>query len=293
MADIPVLSTLTLPPELEAVDVLALRDQLAARIAAVLRPKGRGRSGCAVALPEGLEPLDALPPHIELSWRRFDAAAAELQAFRAQRADALANEAHRASDANEQNAANADVDDRWRAFERWNAGAAALSDDGESPSPSEARWLYAQLFPAPEGLRFITRRPRAQWTAMVQRMNVLEGERAQAVIAGFGGARHMKQLAAAHARFGKAFGFTAVVQPAEGPSDGRPQWVAARDALRALLQRIEGHADPEIAGSEALAAFLLRPYVELLDDVARDRRRSRPKKDEPAPALPAEASDMP
>ncbi|MGK4004352.1 hypothetical protein WMF31_17085 [Sorangium sp. So ce1036] len=294
MADVPVLSTLTLPPQLETADVLALRDQLAARIAAVLRPmKGRERADSEVALPEGLEPLDALPPHIELSWRRFDAAAQELQAFRARRADALANEAHTASDASEQSAANADADDRWRAFEQWNAGAAGLSDDGESPSPSGARWLYAQLFPAPEGLRFITRRPRAQWTAMVQRMSVLQGERAQAVIAGFGGARHMKQLAAAHARFGKAFGFTAVVQPAGGPSDGRPQWVTAREALRALLQRIEGHADPEIAGSEALVAFLLGPYVELVDDVARDRRRARPKKGEPAPALPSGASDMP
>ncbi|WP_437588394.1 hypothetical protein [Sorangium sp. So ce1000] len=284
LADLPILSKLALPPQLEAADVLALRDQLAARVAAVLRPKGRKRADSEVVLPEGLEPLDALPPHIDLSWRRFDAAAKELQAFRARRADALANEAHTASDETEQNAANADADDRWRTFEQWNAGAASLSDDGESPSPSEARWLYAQLFPAPEGLRFITRRPRAQWTAMVQRMSVLQGEKAQAVIAGFGGARHMKQLAAAHARFGKAFGFTAaVVQPAGGPSDGRPQWVAAREALRVLLQRIEGHADPEIAGSEALVAFLLGPYVELSDDVARDRRRTRPKKDDPAP----------
>ncbi|AUX23460.1 uncharacterized protein SOCEGT47_039850 [Sorangium cellulosum] len=69
--------------------------------------------------------------------------------------------------------------------------------------------------------------------------------------------------------------------------------MTAREALRALLQRIEGHADPEIAGSEALVAFLLAPYVELVDDVARDRRRARPKKGEPAPALPSGASDMP
>lgn len=293
MADLPVLSTLTLPPELDAADLLALRDQLSTRISAVLRAKGCKRAEIDVVLPEGLAPLDALPPHIDLSWRRFDAAAQDLQAFRAQRADALANEAHAAADESEKSAANADSDDRWRAFEQWNAAAAGLSDDGESPSPSEARWLYAQLFPAPEGLRFITRRPRAQWTAMVQRMSVLEGERAQAVIAGFGGARHMKQLAAAHARFGKAFGFTAVVQPAGGPSDGRPQWVTAREALRVLLQRIEGHADPEIAGSEALVAFLLTPYVELVDDIAKNRRRARPKKGEPTPAALAGPVDTP
>jgi hypothetical protein len=231
--------------------------------------------------------LDVLPPHIDLPWKRFDAAVNDLSTFRETRAGALADEAHTASDESEKNAANADADDRWRALEQWNGGAAGLSDDGEAPPPAEARWLYAQLFPAPEGLRFITRRPRAQWTAMVQRMKVLQGDRAQAVIAGFGGERHWKQLAASHARFGKAFGFTlAVVEPIGGPTDGRPQWVTARDALRMLVQKIESYADPEIAGSEALVAFLLAPYVEMADDLAKDQRRARPKKAEPAPAPP-------
>ena len=167
-------------------------------------------------------------------------------------------------------------------------------DDGLKPAPSEARWLYAQLFPAAEGLRFITRRPRAQWSAMVQRMSVLGGERGQSVIEGFGGARHWKQLVAAHARFGKAFGFTvAVVAPTDGPTDGRSQWSAARDALRALIQRIEGYGDPEIAGSEALATFLLGPYVELVDDLGKNRRPARAKKPEPVPATPAGAGETP
>ena len=39
MAESPVFSTLALPPQLEASDLLGLRDQLDARIAAVLRPK--------------------------------------------------------------------------------------------------------------------------------------------------------------------------------------------------------------------------------------------------------------
>lgn len=294
MSEPPTLSTLTLPAELNAEDLLGLRDQLGARIAALLPPpKGAKKAKQAAALPAGVEPLDALPPHIERPWKRFDMAAAELAAFRSGRASALADEAHAAADLTERDSANAGADDRWRSFERWNAGAAALEDDGEAPSPAEARWLYAQLFPAPDGLRFITRRPRVQWSAMEQRMKVLQGDRAQAVIQGFGGARHHAQLAKAHARFGKAFGFTAAVaQPEAGPTDGRPQWVAARDALRTLVQKIEGWADPDIEGSEALAAYLLGPYVEMAADLQASRR-SPAKKPDPAPAAPGGASQAP
>ncbi|WP_437909598.1 hypothetical protein WME95_17980 [Sorangium sp. So ce327] len=74
-----------------------------------------------------------------------------------------------------------------------------------------------------QGLRFITRRPRVQWAAMVQRMKTLEEERAQVVIEQFGGTRHYRQLVAAHARFGEAYGFTTVVLAKDGgPTDGRP-----------------------------------------------------------------------
>jgi hypothetical protein len=129
---------------------------------------------------------------------------------------------------------------------------------------------------------------------MVQRMKVLQGDRAQGVIAGFGGARQAKQLAAAHTRFGKAFGFTAaVVDPVGGPTDGRPQWVAAREALRTLVQKIESYADPEIDGSEALVAFLLGPYVEMAADLAKDHRRTRQKKADPGAAPPPGASGTP
>jgi hypothetical protein len=41
-------------------------------------------------------------------------------------------------------------------------------------------------------------------------------------------------------------------------------------------------ADPELAGSQALVTFLLRPYVELVDDLARSRRPARAKKTDPA-----------
>lgn len=288
MSDVSVLSTLTLPLELVAEDVFGLRDQLAARLAAVVQPKGGSPQATSkLALPDGVDALPALPPHIERPWKRFDAAVNELQSFRRSRASAHAEEVYSAGDETEQDAANADSDDRWRAIERWSKGAAGLKDDGKSPPPSEARWLHGQLFPAPDGLRFITRRPRVQWAAMGQRMSVLHDARAQAVIVSFGGERHWQQLTAAHERFGKAFGFTGVVpDEADGPTDGRPQWSAARDTLRALVQKIESYADPEIAGSQALVAFLLHPYIEMADDLARNRP-AHAKKPAPAPAPPA------
>jgi hypothetical protein len=78
-----------------------------------------------------------------------------------------------------------------------------------------------------------------------------------------------------------------------GPTDGRPQWSAARDALRSLIQKIESHADPEIPGSEALAAFLLAPYVERVDDLARSRRKAAARKPEAVPAPPFGARETP
>jgi hypothetical protein len=281
--DATTLSTLTLPPELVAEDVFGLRDQLGARLAALVQPLGVPPAD-AVKLPDGVAHLSVLPQHIDLPWKRFDGAVSELWAFRRARASAQANEVFTAADASEQDGANADSDDRWRATEPWLQGAAGLKEDGKAPSPSEARWLYGQLFPAPEGLRFITRRPRVQWSAMEQRMNVLHEPRAQAVIAGFGGERHWQQLVASHARFGKAFGFSNLVTDDNGgPTDGRVQWGLARDALRILVQKIEGYADPEIAGSQALVTFLLRPYIEMVDDLARNRP-ARAKKPDPAAA---------
>lgn len=294
MSDSPVLCTLTLPPELDADDVLGLRDQLQARLAAVVRPEGKKGAGSGIELPAGVERMNKLPTPIELPWKRFDAAANELQKLRHARANAQAEEAHAALDESERTASNTDTDDRWRAFEQWNRGAAGLADDGEKPSPAEARWLFAQLFPAPDGLRFITRRPRAQWTAMVQRMSVLAEDRAQTVISGFGGTRHWQQLVKSHARFGKAYGFTTVVtEPVGSPTDGRPQWATARDALRGLVQKIENYADPDLNGSEALVAFVLEPYVEMVNDLARSRRASRSKKSDTTPTPPAETPGTP
>lgn len=87
-------------------------------------------------------------------------------------------------------------------------------------------------------------------------MAVLTTERAEAVIKGFGGEWHWHQLSAAHDRFGRAFGFTiAVVGPEGGPTDGRPHWVAARDAVpRGLRSKAPGDRLPPFAARKPRAA---------------------------------------
>ncbi|WP_437942942.1 hypothetical protein [Sorangium sp. So ce341] len=65
MSESPMFSTMVLPPDLVADDVIGLRDQMSARVAAVLRPRGGKRREADAPLPKGLEPLAALPPHID------------------------------------------------------------------------------------------------------------------------------------------------------------------------------------------------------------------------------------
>jgi hypothetical protein len=55
----------------------------------------------------------------------------------------------------------------------------------------------------------------------------------------------------------------------------------------------EGHADPEIPRSEALVAFLLTPYVEMVDDLARACRRGPARRPEAVSAPPPEAGGTP
>jgi hypothetical protein len=129
---------------------------------------------------------------------------------------------------------------------------------------------------------------------MAQRMTSLQGERAQAVVKGFGGTLHCRQLVVSHERLGQAYGFTTVVVASNrGPTHGRRQWSAARDARRTLIQKIESHADPEIPGSEALATLLLGPYVERVDDLTRALRPCRARKPEAVPATPPGAGGTP
>lgn len=277
MSDFPAFSAVILPQGLLANDLFGCHDEMAVRFAALLappEPKNKKKKDKESSepeepkLPDGIEPFAAIPPQIDRPWKRFVTALGALRSFRHTRESAQADAAFNAGDAKAQDVANTGSDDRWRAFEPWLRAQAGLADDGKAPAPSEARWLHAQLFPPPEGLRFITRRPRRQWAEMERRMGILAGERAAAVVRDFGGTRHLEQLVEAHKRFGDAFGYTAIVEEtADVETDGRPEWAAARESFRALIGKIEHYADPDIAGSEAVAEFLLAPFHKLVREL--------------------------
>lgn len=282
MSDFPTFSAATLPQGLLANDLFGCHDEMAVRMTALLSSKPKGKSKKEKSdpdespLPDGLEPLSAIPDQIERPWKRFVASIDALRSLRHTRASAQADAALTAQDETAQDLANTASDDRWRGFEAWVRAQASLTDDGKSPSPAEAKWLYAQLFPAPDGLRFITWRPRRQWGEMEQRMKVLATERGAAVVQGFGGERHYEQLEEAHKRFGDAFGFSALVKDAEAvETDGRPEWTAARESFRLLLGKIEHYADPDIVGSEAVARFLLAPFHKLAQELEQARKPAK------------------
>lgn len=291
-------SSVVLPNEVMASDIIACHDRMQTRIFLLVpslspAPDKKGKKKKdeeeeASKLPEGLSPMKDLPRGINFVWQRFSAAVTAHQDVRDARSAGLADKAFQAATDSEKRIANAESDQSWRAVEKWNAGAAGLREDNEQPSPTEARWLYAQLFAADEGLKFIRANPDAQWDGMKSRMRVLATDRAQAVIKGFGGNRHYAQLLASHDRFAKAYGCSDIDDEAEVRTDTRPEGQVARDALRDLIFKIEAYADPDDPQSEAIAKFLLRPYERLMKNVEATRKNTK-RGESPAnkPADPA------
>jgi hypothetical protein len=287
-----------LPNEVMASDVITCHDRMRARIyllvpsmAPAPDKKAKKKSDEeeeAPKLPEGLSVMKELPRGLNFAWDRFTAAVAAHEEVRDARATGLADKALQAESESEKAVANAESDESWRTMEKWTASVAGLREDGRQPSPAEARWLYAQLFPAETGLKFIRYRPDVQWDEMKTRMRTLATERGKAVIDGFGGQRHHSQLLASHERFAKAYGCSEVDDEAEVRTDTRPEGQVARDALRDLVFKIEAYADPADPQSELLAKFLLRPYERLMKNVESARKGTKkPAASADKPADPA------
>lgn len=281
MSETTEIAKVRLPQNMLADDVLTLHEQIAHRIAAVVHlasatKRKHATDASAVALPAGLSPIERLPDQIGGPWGRFTSAIDALSSVHTARAKAASDDAATKT-ATAQDDANRECDACWTALDPWLEGWTLSQDDGELPTPADAAWLYGALFPKPEGRKFINHRPRLQWKAMKPRMEVLASERGQSVIKGFGGERLYKQLAASHTRFGKAFGFLALVADADDPeTDARPELNAAKEALREFVRKVESYAEPTISGSEALSAFLLKPFLDLVDELATSAARKKP-----------------
>ena len=260
-----------LPARMQAADVLALGEQLDARFAAILPGAPTPPVGC---------PIDvAVPATVSASHGRFVVTLTALREATAKRHDADSDQ----PDVEAQSSANRASDTAWRVIHRWLGAWANRAEDGAAPTAADAQRLFGRLFPKPEGLRFIARHPRRQWTSMQTRMDILAAPETTALVTALGGARLLARLTATHAAFGHVFAFTTAQSPSVAAAVVLPQFVAAKEALRDYVRKVAGSADPDIRDSEALAAWLLGPFRELVADfAAQPATRSKT----PAPRAP-------
>lgn len=247
-------ASVQIPAEVESGDLLALGDQLHARLNELSKTRRKGE-----AAPVGCPVGASVPAPIEASWKRLWAGVVALREVTARR-----DHPDAAEPALDPDASNASSDEAWRAFEGWLGGWTKHRDDGRKPGAVEARALQARLFPKPGGMQFIGWRPRKQWTAMTSRMAILAEPDVVALVKAFGGERLSDALRVTHGDFGKAYGFTAAQSDEAEGVDTRPQILAVKDALRSYVKKVEGSADPDVAGSEALASWLLGPFDALV-----------------------------
>lgn len=252
--------SVVLPSRMQADDLLAVGSQLHARYFAVLS----AHTDDATVPPEGCPVGVAIPAAIATSHTRFTASLSALRAtivLRYERSD----DAEAITPAK----ANVDSDRAWQTLHAWLGAWSMLADDDQNPTPADAVTLFGKLFPAPVGLRFINYRPRRQWTAMEHRMAVLTDPDVDTTIRALGGARVLANVTTTHETFGRTFGFTAALSAnTAAPVVMIPQFSAAKDALRDYVAKVAVSADPDLPDSEALAAWLLRPFREMVAEFA-------------------------
>ncbi len=263
-----------LPARMLAADVLALGAQLDARFTAVLPGASAAPVGCPVDV--------AVPATVSASHARFSTTLTALREATAKRHDADSD----LPDTDAQATANRASDNAWQALNGWLGGWSLRDDDGVSPTPAEAQRLFGRLFPPPEGLRFISHRPRRQWTSMQTRMDILAAPESVALVTALGGERLLARLTATHAAFGHAFAFTTAQSPSVAAAVMLPQFVAAKDALRDYVMKVAGSADPDIRDSEPLAEWLLGPFHEMVAEFAAQPAARSKTPTPPAPVAP-------
>lgn len=264
-------ASVQLPAAVERGDLLALGDQLQVRFVEVTKTHRKGAE-----VPVGCPVGAVVPPAVTASWKRFHGSVVALR-----EATALRDRPEAPSTTLVPDTCNAASDQAWRACEGWLAGWTQHRDDGVAPGAVEADALYRRVFPAPTGMKFIGWRPRKQWSAMKDRMAIFAEPAVLSTMKALGGERLVEALRVTHADFGAAYGFTAATADEAEGVDARPQLLAVKDALRGYVKKVEGSADPDVHGSEALAAWLLGPFDSLVAEFA-----SRPAAPRAKPAAP-------
>lgn len=275
-------ASVDLPQGTQTEDMLSVADQLEAQAKAAISDDR----------PDGLPVIKRLDETVEEALEALLDSRDILRKMEAQRVAAVTV----SDDDNE--AANNNADDAWRAIERFLEGKSYLPDRG-TPGRKDASRLHALLFRGErDGLKFVNTRPRRQWDVARELIAEIEKPDNKKVIQELGGERELKALLRTHREFGLAFGFLKAqdVGP-EAVTDTRAQQLALQAALRNYLLKVTARVTKRDPKTAMLARYLLKPYVEMVEDLAKSSRRKTPSRstaDAPPPAgKPADVVNTP
>jgi hypothetical protein len=101
----------------------------------------------------------------------------------------------------------------------------------------------------------------AAWTLGGETLDRMKAEEVDALIASLGGAAVLANLKKVHADVGAAFGMTVAVSSSPASGGVSDAHLAARAVLREYVLKVQAMVDPEVPGSDALAAELLAPLL--------------------------------
>ncbi len=126
----------------------------------------------------------------------------------------------------------------------------------------------------------------AAWVRGGELMARMKADGVDALITSLGGGRVLANLGTVHAEVGAAFGMTAAVPVASAGASAGDAASAVRSLVREYALKVSAMVDPEVPGSDALAATLLAPLDELCG-APRPAKAKRPAAQQPKqPAAP-------
>lgn len=263
------IATVELPATAQTDDLLGVVDQLEQQVKAALAPKS----------------ADPAVPHVKslatVVEDAFDDLVAARDALRA--AEAKRTPTNAAAPAGDRPVANRTADLSWRALEAFLA-ASTLLEEAVAPDQSASASLHARLFSPPHGTAFTNYRPRRQWEHALTLVAILKEPAVAETLEQLDGLRFLKAVLTYHRDFGIAYGFSAAtpVGP-DAVTSTRDEQLKLQGALREYLVKVTGQVSSKRPDTAVLAKFLLKPYADMVDDLA-STPRATPAKVEPVPA---------
>jgi hypothetical protein len=147
------------------------------------------------------------------------------------------------------------IDSAWSAGFDWLSGWCKLPVE-KNPHLDQANALMALVFP--DALAFTKLPYRIEWQQSKLRLDAIEREGHEKTFKQLGGAAFLANITEAQEAYGIALGIT-VPQAAEAASEVGIRLVSILAAVRDYVNRVTAYAEPDVPGSEELAAALLLP----------------------------------